>query len=355
MIVEKGKLKNALSKISVFVDKENAGTGSKILFTAKEGKASLMAGDDNGIGVFSFAISEMFDLSFVTNYKALSFASALRGDVNLDFKDDILTIVQGDTSMTFPASAGDTFAFAEKSVEDGGSIKIDSSRFKKLISKVSYARKEKDQRPFVTGVHLTFKDKKLKAESTDALRMLRDFTTIEGFDSVEFKGTLSSKCVKAIELMDEGKEITICMNDKATGFIADDMRIYLPNLNCPYPDANKFFSIDSKAEFTLDKDKVLESMEILSLSENKALLCKKENGKILFSMEDGVADVKDKIDIDSASGDDFEFCLDFEIFRDIFRNLKDSSKVKFSWKDPVSPILFKDEENFEGVTMPLRK
>ena len=72
-------------------------------------------------------------------------------------------------------------------------------------------------------------------------------------------------------------------------------------------------------------------------------------------MEDGISDVKDKIEMDSVTGENFEFCLDFENFRDIFRNLKDGNKVTFFWTDPLSIVLFKDEENLEGVVMPLRK
>lgn len=355
MIVEKSKLKNALSKISVFVERETGSAGSKILFSAKNGTVCLTACDGSNIGVFSFPAAEMFELEFVTEYKALAAAAVLRGDVQIEHRDNILMITQGETSMIFPASNRETFAFEEKTIKDGGSILIDSSKFKKLIGKVSYARKEKDSRPFVTGVNLTFDGSKLKAESTDALRMLRNFTTVENAPDVKFTGVLSSKCIKAIESMDEEKEIAIRMNDNAVSFQADDMKVYMPKLNCTYPDASRFFTVNAKADFVLDKDKVLESMEILAMSENKALFCKKIDNRILFSMEDGVSDLKDKIEMDSSSGDDFEFCLDFENFRDIFRNLRDGSKVTFLWKDPFNTILFHDEENLEGIVMPLRK
>ena len=355
MIVEKGKLKNALNKISVFVDREVNGVGSKVLFAAKDGVVSLIAGDGSNVGVFKFKVADNSELAFVIEHKQLVAAAGLRGDITLEYKEGVLKIVQGDTTMIFAASDGDTFAFEEKNIEDGGCIKLNSTKFKKLISKVSYARKEKDSRPFVTGVNLSFDGTNLKAESTDALRFLRDFTAVEGFGDVNFSGVLSPKCIKAIESMDDDVEVSILMNENAVGFVSEDMKIYLPKLNCPYPDASRFFIFEAAATFVLDKAKVLESMEILALSENKALLCKKVEGKMLFSMEDGVSDVKDKIEIESSEGVDFEFCLDFEIFRDIFRNLKDSSKVTFSWKDPLSTVLFKDEENLEGVVMPLKK
>lgn len=356
MIVEKGKLKSALNKISVFVDKEVNGVGSKILFSAKNGVASITGCDGSNVGVFSFEVADQTELEFVVEYKALASAAALRGDVQIEYKDNIITVSQGETSMVFPATERDTFAFEEKSVEDGKSISINSSVLKRLIGKVSYARKEKDSRPFVTGVHLKLKDSRLMTESTDALRMLRDFITLEEKTEDTFSGVLSPKCIRAIETMDEDKNITLTMNDNAIGFQSEDMKVYMPKLNCNYPDASRFFNVDAKATFVLDKEKVLESMEILALSENKALKCKKSDTRIIFAMEDGISDVKDKIEMESSTGEDFEFCLEFEHFRDVFRNLKEgSNKVTFFWQDPLSIIMFKDEENFEGVMMPLRK
>jgi len=354
MFVEKNNLKSALGKISVFVNKEANGAGSKVLFAAKDGKASITACDGSNIGVFSFPVSDTSEMAVVAEYKAFTSATSLRGDINLEFENNTLKVTQGETTMVFAASGRGTFAFEEKKIEDGGSIKIDSSVLKKLVGKVSYARKEKDSRPFMTGVNLTFDGSKLKTESMDALRMLRNYTIIEGSSNQKFSGILSPKCIKAIESMEEGKEITLSMNDNAISFLSEDMKVYMPKLNCPYPDTTRFFVMDEKATFVLDKSKVLESMKILAMSKNKALHCKKGGSNILFlfSMKNGVSDVKDKIEMENASGGNFTFCVNFEIFRDIFRNLRDGNKVTFSWKDPISTVLFKDEENLEGIVMP---
>ncbi len=356
MIVEKGKLKSALTKISVFVDRDVNGVGSKILFSSRNGTVSITACDGANVGVFSFPVAERNDVEFVTEYKALASAAALRGDVQMEYRDHVLTVVQGDTTMVFPAMERDTYAFEEKAVEGGADLSINSSLLKSLIGKVSYARREKDSRAFVTGVHVKLEHGRLMSESTDALRMLRDHVKVDADENLEFSGVLGSKCIRAIETMDDDREIVFSMNDSAVGFRSDDMRVFMPKLNCIYPDASRFFQVNARASFVLNKAKVLESMEILALSENKALKCRKHDSKIVFSMEDGISDVKDKVEMESSQGESFEFCMDFEHFRDIFRNLRDgSSNVTFYWQDPTSLILFKDEENFEGVVMPLRK
>lgn len=355
MIVEKSRLKNALNKISVFAAREANGNGGKILFSARNGIVSLCGCDGSNIGVFSFPVDETSELEFVAEYKVLAAAAVLRGDVRIECRGGDVMISQGETSMVFPVFERASFAFEEKFIDDGAAVTIDSSAFKKLIGKVSYARREKDSRPFITGVNLAFDGSRLKSEATDALRMLRDWMEVEGCPDVRFSGVLSSKCIRAIEAMDSGKSIEIRMNGNAVGFRSDDMRIYMPLLNCAYPDASRFFSPEARATFILDKAKVLESMEILALSENKALLCRKTDGRILFAMEDGVSDIRDRIGLESSDGENFEFCVDFENFRDIFRNLHGGGKVTFLWKDAFSTLLFRDEENFEGVVMPLRK
>ena len=357
MIVEKSKLKSALAKLSVLVNRESTinGNPTRILFESKDGSVSLTSCDGMNIGVFSFETSDKSNMDFVCDYRTLAAATVLRGDVSLECDGSILTISQGDTKMKYPVKGKDSYPSENKSIDNDNVLVIDSGKLKKLIGKISYIRKDKDPRPFTTGVNVRFDGKKLQMEVTDGPRIFRNYTVLDSENDFSFSGVIGARTVKLIETLDDEIPVSIQMDLSAISIKTGDMKVYMPLLNCKYPNLDKLFSSDGEAKFKLGQSAVLESMEIFSVSDNKALSLSKVDGKLLFSMDDGISDIKDRIEIVSSEGVDFSFAIDFDIFRDLFRNLRESENVEMSWKNDQSPIYFRDDENMEGMLMPLKK
>lgn len=357
MIVEKTKLKSALSKLSVLVGRESTvdGNPTRILFDADGGHVSLTSCDGSNLGVFSFTIADQSTLSFVCDYRTLASATVLRGDVQMDVEDSVLTITQGDTKMRYPVKGKDSYPNEAKSIESDDVLTVGSSKLKKLLSKISYIRKEKDPRMFTTGINFILKGNELKMETTDGPRIFRNFTTLEQDAGFSFKGLLGSRAVRLIESLDDEIDVAIQMDDNAISFETGDMKVYTPLLNCKFPTLDKLFTIDEKSRVKLNKSEVLESMEIFAVSDNKALTLAVDGDKMLFYMNDGISEIKDKIPMINSSGTNFGFPIDFDFFRDLFKNLKDCETVEIVCDDDMSPVYFCDEENMEGMLMPLKK
>lgn len=360
MIVDKNKLKNTLVKVYTFSNGTGlAGLGTKVLLNAKDGKVTLTAYDGSNFGSFSFdnEKSPEGELEFVTEHKYLVAAASTRGDVDFSFENKKLTVVQNETVMVYPASTSEAFSLVEKELEDdSSSIKIDSSVLKKIISKVSYARKEHDEKPFVAGVNLKFDGKKLEALATDRVKVLRSHEVLEGFNDINFDGILTDKCIRAIENMDDSMEISLSMDKKAVKIVSGSMKIFVPKLDAVFPDVDIAFKITENVGFILDKGKVLEAIDILSTSSNKALtLCHTgDDARLVFKIEDGVTAIKDVIYMEECTGGDFKMSIDFELFKNIFKNLKDCNLLRFSFEGELKALKFTDMDNFEGVAMPLR-
>lgn len=361
MKVEKAKLKSALSKLAVLVNKENTqdGNPTRILFEAENGKISLTSCDGSSLGIFSFETADQSSMDFVCDYRTLSAATVMRGDVDLVCENGILTISQGDTKMKYPVKGKDSYPTERREVESEKELVIASEKLKKLMGKISYIRKEKDPRPFTTGIHMVYDGEKLQMEATDGPRIYRNFTLMGEKQDYSFNGVIVARTVKLIESIEDEVEVHIKMDDTAISIQTGDMKVYLPNLNVKFPPIGKlfdnFFNNDQQVSFKLDKSVSLESIGIFSVSDNKALSLSNENGKLLFSMDDGVTDIKDKIDFLKFSGEDFQFAIDLDLFGNLFKNLRDSESVEFIWEEETSPVYFRDEENMDGLLMPLKK
>lgn len=357
MIVEKSKLKSALSKLSVLVNRESTidGNPTRILFESNDGKISLTSCDGSNLGVFSFNTSDTSKMEFVCDYKTLTAATVMRGDVQIECKDSILTISQGETKMKYPVKGKDSYPNESKSIDSENRLIINSTKLKKLLGKISYIRKDKDPRPFTTGINFKFDGQRLKMEATDGPRIFRNFTTLEKDEGFTFAGTIGARTVRLIETLEDDVPVTIQMDENAISLKTGDMKVYMPLLNCKFPQIDRLFSVEEHSKVKLNKNDVLESMEIFAISDNKALSISVEDDKLLFSMDDGISDIKDKIEIVSISGDNFGFPIDFDVFRDLFKNLKDCENVEFTCNDEYHPVYFQDEENMEGMLMPLRK
>lgn len=356
MIVEKGKLKNALGKVSAFVTKDSnaaIGMSSKVRFEAKGGNVKLVAFDGSNLVVHEFKTGDTSELGFVCDYRSLLASTLMRGDVTVEYGDGCVTMSEGDTNMVYPAVDAEAMQYKElKKPTDG--ICLLGAEIKRLVGKVSYARNEKDTRAFITCVNLICKGGELKAVATDACRMITNTIPISD-GSEEFNVAIGDKTLKAIDCLCDEEEVCLSVGKTAISFYSESLKVSTPLVSIEYPSCEKFFQMEGVAEFTLDKSQVMESLAIMTTSENKGLSISKQGEKVKLSLKDGICDIVDLIPMEGFKGEDFSFACDIDKFKDIFVNIKDGcKKVKFTFGGPAMQILVADEESMRGCFMPLR-
>lgn len=355
MILEKTKLKKLLAKVNAFVSKDLVTTTPpRVLFQAKDGKVNVTSCNGTDFGRFSFETEDRTEMEFVIDVKNFSRMASLRGDASIEFESDCVEIKNGDTKMVFPAQTVDTYPLQDYALETDNRIEVKSEDLKKCIGKVSYCRNEKDTRLFVTGILLTFDGKTLKAEGTDSIRIMDNSIGLPEDKGFQFEGILNSKAIGVIENLDDGKDVKIGMDGVSVCVEDDDNLIYVSLINAKYPDLSKLFKVNETATFTLDKNQVLESLTLFSQSENKSVIIDGEGDKLTFHQEDGVSEIKDCIPLEDFKGEHFNFCVDIDLFREIFQNMKEgSSKMKFVFNQPLEPVKVYDEEQLVGIIQPM--
>ena len=355
MILEKSKLKKVLVKVNAFTSKDIVlNAPPRILFQAKDGRVSVTSCNGTDFGKFSFNTEDKTEMAFVMDVKNFSRMASLRGDPSIEFENDCVEIKNGDTKMVFPAQPIETYPLQDHALENENRIEIKSEELKKFLSKVSYCRNEKDTRLFVTGVRLSFDGKTLKAEGTDSIRIMNNAIDLPIEKNFSFSGILNSKAIGMIENLDDDKVVKIGMDDISVGIEDDDNTVFIALINAKYPDLSNLFDVENKASFTLDKGQVLESLSLFAQSDNKSIIIDGEGDKLTFHQEDGVSEIKDCIPLEEFQGSHFNFCVDIDLFREIFQNMKEgSTKLKFIFNDTLEPVKVYDEEQLIGIIQPM--
>lgn len=358
MIVEKSKLKKALARVNAFTVKDNLNSTNppRVLFKAKDGKVEITSSNKTDFGRFTFDIEDKSEIGFTIELKDLMRATTMRGDPDIVFDEDCVQFSNGDTQMTFGARDASTYPLDSYELGDDKRIALPTDTLKKLVGKVAYCRNEKDQREFITGVHLMFDGKKLTAEATDAGRGMRNVLELDEDKGFSFNGIINAKTIGMIDSLEDGQEVQIGMDERAILIDNSEMSVYVVLINAKYPDMDRFLNgIKNNASFTLDRDAVVESLGLFSMSENKSLHLEGEGDKLVISQDDGVSKIKDTIPLEDFKGSQFSFLIDIDMFRELFQNIKEgSTKLHFVFNASEAPIQVYDEEKLLGAICPLR-
>lgn len=356
MKVEKKSLKEVLTKVGIFAKKEATGvTGSCVLFKNENKTLTISGTDGNNICMASMPTDEVENISFVTTYKALLSAVLLRDkEVELIKNNNVLNVKDSKTQLDYAVTEEDTFSFNAKQDVAGDALQIKAIDLKEAISKVEYARNEKDtSRPFITGVSFSVAGGKLTLIAADGKRIASTVLEI-GNPTLEMKGVLTTKNIQAINIFDDDKMVNLYMNDKLVRFEMDGLDIYMQKLACNYPDMSKFALDSSVNDYIINRKEILESLNIVSAVEDKAVDVSCEEKKIVFSAKGSSGSINDEIACERTQGDTFKFMVNVSLFIDLFKNLK-AEKLTLRTKGDGLPIGCEDGTGSWGVLMPVKK
>ena len=357
MKVEKKSLKEVLNKVGIFAKKESAGVvGACVLFKNEDKKLTISGTDGNNICMASMTTDEVETVSFVTTYKALLSAVLLRDkEVELIKTNNVLNVKDSKTQLDYAVTEEDTFSFNAKQAVVGDALQIKASDLKEAISKVEYARDEKDtSRPFITGVSFTVAGGKLTLIAADGKRIASTVMEI-GNPALEMKGILTTKNIQAINIFDDEKMVNIYMNENSVRFEMDGLDIYMQKLACAYPDMSKFTLSTSAYDYIVTRKEIIESLNIVSAVEDKFVEVTCDEKKISFSAKGSSGSINDEIACERTQGTEvFKFMVNVSMFTDLFKNLK-TEKLTVRTKGEGAPVGCEDGVGSWAVVMPIKR
>lgn len=239
----------------------------------------------------------------------------------------------------------------------------------RMIKSVSYAQSTDENRKMLNGVYFNFADNQLTLVATDGKRL--GLITKELEVPKENEGSFILPAKTAIELerlLGHEGNVTVSFNNKQVAFIIDNgtqaqesglvANLYLVSkiVESNYPNYKQVIPNEVIHRVKLDREFLLESLLRVSLVTNdkQNSITLKISKNLLeitaFSAELGESHESMAIDFDKV---DVDLVFNPQFLIDPLRSLS-NDEVYFEFKDELSPGLFRTNDSFLCVIMPLR-
>lgn len=254
-------------------------------------------------------------------------------------------------------------------ITDGKSFTVPQNDILRMIKSVSYAQSNDENRKMLNGVYFNFADNQLTLVATDGKRLGLISKEIEVLKENEGSFILPAKTAVELErLLGHEGNVTISFNGKhvafdidiglqaqESGFVAN---FYLISkiVESNYPNYKQVIPNEVIHRVKLDREFLLESLLRVSLVTNdkQNSITLKISKNLLevtaFSVELGESHESMAIDFDKVN---VELVFNPQFLIDPLRSLS-NDEVFFEFKDEISPGLFKTNDSFLCVIMPLR-
>ncbi len=246
---------------------------------------------------------------------------------------------------------------------------FEQNDFERMIHSVAYAQSTSEDRYILNGVHVNFADNNVNLVATDGRRLALISTKVDTVAS----GTASSfvlprATVGELErVLGRGKNMKIVFNERQVGFeldvdesesfgLVDSIYLVSKVVEGSYPNYRQVIPQETINRVMIDRQ------GLLGVIKRASLVISDKNRAVKFKMANNVLEV-------SASSSEFgEFhealAIRYEgaeaqmafnpeyIIQPLSALTKD--EVAFEFKDDLSPGVFKTDDNFICVVMPLR-
>ncbi|WP_320666697.1 DNA polymerase III subunit beta [Prochlorococcus sp. MIT 1307] len=355
---------------------------ANVLLTADEGTSRLsLTGFDLNLGIqTSFAAS-------VEKSGAITLPARLFGEIvsKLSNESPVALIFDGDNEQVELKSKGGNYQMRGMSadefpelplVESGTSFKVKAQALLKSLRGTLFASSSDEAKQLLTGVHLAFDGKSLKAAATDGHRLavlnINDaLDNDSSFDEQSlnenstFAVTLPSRSLKEVERLISGWKsdavVSLFCDKGQVVFLASDQVVTSRTLEGIYPNYNQLIPEGFSKSIILDRRIFISALERI------AVLADQHNNVIKISTEINSQEIHitaDAQDVGSGSesipaeftGDSIKIAFNV---RYLLEGLKaiDSDSINLCCNGPTTPaVLLPLDENqsFTYLVMPVQ-
>jgi DNA polymerase-3 subunit beta len=254
-------------------------------------------------------------------------------------------------------------------ISEGMQLTVPQKDILRMIKSVSYAQSTDENRKMLNGVYFNFADNQLTLVATDGKRLGLITKEIEIAKENEGSFILPAKTAIELErLLGYEGNVTVVFNSKQVAFDIDigiqaketglvgNLYLISKVVESNYPNYKQVIPNEVIHRVKLDRELLLESLLRVSLvtNEKQNSITLKISTNLLeitaFSAELGESHESMAIDFDKAN---VELVFNPQFLIDPLRSLT-NDEVFFEFKDELSPGLFRTNDSFLCVIMPLR-
>ncbi|MBO5275466.1 MAG: DNA polymerase III subunit beta [Clostridia bacterium] len=249
---------------------------------------------------------------------------------------------------------------------------LPQAEFKKIISQISHAIAQNDQRPAINGAFITIKGSKMTAVATDGSRIaLREKVCEFGNlnrsgEELDLEFIVPGKALGEVMKLLEGEgDVTIMLGRKHAIFVCGEVCFFTRMIDSEYINYERFIPTESKMSAVVDREKLISALECaLLVTEDRTLGQAKSPVKLNF--EDGSLSISstsvsgsfaDEIEIEK-DGCDLLIGFNCRYLLDALR-AAEGEKVKISGSTSLICVLIeaveeKEEDRFLYLVLPVK-
>jgi len=273
----------------------------------------------------------------------------------LHFKtDNYEAIIQGLPEEEFP--------IIPKIENTKNYLKINTDIFKTALSKVINAAQPSEIRPEIGGVLFDFQVTNFKLVATDSFR-LAEKTIQEGNFTCTFqrgfKIIIPLKTVQEILRINDGEELTICIDPNQILFKNDDIEIISRLIDGAYPDYDAIIPKSLDTEMIIEREHLVNAVKLVStfsgkVNEIKMKISEGKKSIEVFSSNQYVGENKYLIPA-KIKGEAFEVSFNWRYLMDGLKNF-DSNELLFGVNGDVRPAVLKNtaDTSYFYILMPIK-
>ena len=333
---------------------------SNLLIEASEGKL-IMSGTDLTISIRSQISCQVIKEGAIT-LPARRFFQLIREMTTLDIEieantDDIAHIKSAAAEFRIHGIHKSEFpSFPDLS--RGLSFTIDSSTFKEMLSKSTFAAAREDSRHVLNSIFMHLENNMATFIGTDGKRLAKINTPISWDKDQTAKSYLIplKACEEMIKLSQGNISISLYLLPDKIGMKVDSTWLITNLLSGEYPDVQRIIPTQTEKKLALHRE------ELMSLLKQIALFTSEKNHSVHFNFKKGeliltannaeLGHGKVSMSVDYFE-EPFEVAFNPFFFHDILRHSKDEI-VYFSLTNAYNPGLITDSTTANFVIMPMR-
>ncbi|PHS57173.1 MAG: DNA polymerase III subunit beta [Sulfurimonas sp.] len=351
LIIQKSIIENILVHASPFLEKKDTSQiTSHIFLNASNSNLTIKATDyEIGFLVTTNNVNILQDGSATANGKKfLDIVRILKdGDINLEFKNDMLLISQSHSNFKLP-----TFSFKEfpefPLYQDKARISIESHSLIESLKKITPSIDTNNPKFELNGALIDIKKDNINFASTDTRRLA--VVNINNKSDSELSIILPKKAIVEIQKL-FFDDIELYYDETNLIIRSAQYTFFTKLINGKFPEYSRIIPKEVSNTLILPKAIMIESIKQITTISTDVKITFLNNQIIFESLSDDNIEAKTEITFNTGFTEAFSIAINSKYLLD-FLNIINNSEFSIGLNDSNLPFILSDD-NFRTVIMPI--
>lgn len=280
------------------------------------------------------------------------------GEVSIKVSDNKATIKSKDSKFNLAIENAFDFPNLE-CIQDSIKFDIDNNILLEGIKKVVIAISDDGTRPVLTGSLMEIKKDSFSLVALDGYRLA--YFNVKGEFKEEVKAIVPKIALNEIARLIDGVDIVnVSINDKFASFQIGDTNLTTSLIQGVFFNYNDLLKDKSKTKINLNTKELLNCLDRATLlskdGSNNLIKIKMENKEIIITANSQIADVVEKVEILSQSGEDIVIGFNSKFIIDGLKSISDP-EINIYLNGSNNPSIIKgtdSEEEYLYLVLPIR-